>query len=177
MDQCAQRAADCLRASAHHVDAPDGLTHNGPRVRTEPRNGYAFGSGMSPCRDQASPRRFQARAEVVPTGWLSDWSPQTRPRRAGLDGHNPKEHVDRHPSHPKSVTTLRPLLVAAVAAAVLAVPSHASAGPAPVGAPGDTTISAHIPASGGRTDEQFWGEATWSNPLSGLNLDRTSVAN
>ena len=75
----------------------------------------------------------------------------------------------------KSITTLRPLLVAAVAAAALAVPSHASAGPAPVDAPGDTTTSVHIPASVGRTDQQFWGEATWSNPLSGLNLDRSSV--
>jgi hypothetical protein len=29
---------------------------------------------------------------------------------------------------------------------------------------------------GGRTDQQFWGESTWLNPLSGLNLDRTAVA-
>jgi hypothetical protein len=27
-----------------------------------------------------------------------------------------------------------------------------------------------------RTDQQFWGEATWLNPLSVLNLDRSSVA-
>jgi hypothetical protein len=76
----------------------------------------------------------------------------------------------------KSMATLRPLLATAVAAVALTVPSHASAGPAPVDAPGGTTTSAHIPAAGGRTDEQFWGEATWFNPLSGLNLDRTSVA-
>jgi hypothetical protein len=31
-------------------------------------------------------------------------------------------------------------------------------------------------AAVGRTDQQFWGEATWLNPLSGLNLDRTSAA-
>jgi len=77
----------------------------------------------------------------------------------------------------KSLITLRPVLAAAVAAAAFAVPSHASAGPAPVDPPGDSSSSAAIysPASGGRTDEQFWGEATWLNPLSGLNLDRSSV--
>ena len=77
----------------------------------------------------------------------------------------------------KSPITLRPLLAAAVAAAAFAVPGHASAGPAPVDPPGDATTSAasYSPAIGGRTDEQFWGEATWLNPLSGLNLDRTSV--
>jgi hypothetical protein len=76
----------------------------------------------------------------------------------------------------KSVTTLRPLLVTAVATAALALPGYASAGPAPVDPPAPTSTSVHIWASGGRTDEQFWGEATWLNPLSGLNLDRTSVA-
>jgi hypothetical protein len=77
----------------------------------------------------------------------------------------------------KSVITLRPLLAAAVVAAAFVVPSQASAGPAPVEPPGDTTTSAasYSPAIGGRTDEQFWGEATWLNPLSGLNLDRSSV--
>ena len=79
----------------------------------------------------------------------------------------------------KSVITLRPLLAAAVAAAAFLLPSHASAGPAPVEPPGDSSTSAAIysPAIGGRTDEQFWGEATWLNPLSGLNLDRSSVGN
>ena len=133
---------------------------------------------MSPCGDQAfSKRRLQARAEVVPTGWLSDLvTAYAAPAEQDSTGTSPKEHVMtiiRRTT--KSITTLRPLLGAAVAAAVIAVPSHASAGPAPVDAPGDTTTSAHIPASGGRTDEQFWGEATWSNPLSGLNLDRSSV--
>ena len=77
----------------------------------------------------------------------------------------------------KSVITLRPLLAAAVAAAAFVMPSHALAGPAPVDPQGDTTTSAasYSPAIGGRTDEQFWGEATWLNPLSGLNLDRSSV--
>jgi len=77
----------------------------------------------------------------------------------------------------KSVITLRPLLAAAVAAVAFAVPSHASAGPAPVDPPGDSNTSAttYRPAIGGRTDEQFWGEATWLNPLSGPNLDRSSV--
>ena len=75
-----------------------------------------------------------------------------------------------------TVTTLRPLLAAAVAAGALAVPSHAFAGPAPVDGPADTPASVYSPAVGGRTDEQFWGQATWLNPLSGLNLDRTSAA-
>ena len=72
-------------------------------------------------------------------------------------------------------TALRPVLVAAFAAAALAVPSQASAGPAPVDPPEPTTASVQIPTSGGRTDEQFWGQATWLNPLSGLNLDWSSV--
>ncbi len=72
--------------------------------------------------------------------------------------------------------TSRSLIVAALAAATLAIPGYASARPAPVDPPGGTSVSVHIPASGGRTDQQFWGEATWLNPLSGLNLDRTSVA-
>jgi len=77
----------------------------------------------------------------------------------------------------KSVITLRPLLAVAVAAAAFVVPGHASAGPAPVDPPGGATTSAasYSPAIGGRTDEQFWGQAAWLNPLSGLNLDRSSV--
>jgi hypothetical protein len=27
-----------------------------------------------------------------------------------------------------------------------------------------------------RIDQQFWGESTWLNPLSGLNIDRRGVA-
>jgi hypothetical protein len=74
------------------------------------------------------------------------------------------------------VNTIRTLLTTvALAAAVLAVPGQASARPAPDGGPQDTPASVHIPASGGRTDQQFWGDATWLNPLSGLNLDRTSA--
>jgi hypothetical protein len=76
----------------------------------------------------------------------------------------------------KAMTALRPLLAATLAAVALAVPSQAFAGPAPDGGPADTRASVYSPAVGGRTDEQFWGEATWLNPLSGLNLDRSSVA-
>ena len=72
-------------------------------------------------------------------------------------------------------------VLAAVAAVALAVPDHASArrtppdGPARPSASAQPSDSGRIPASGGRTDEQFWGQATWLNPLSGLNLDRSSV--
>jgi hypothetical protein len=83
-----------------------------------------------------------------------------------------------HHHHPagEAVITLRTLLATALTAATLAVPSYASAQPAPLDPPAGTPASVHIPASGGRTDQQFWGEATWLNPLSGLNLDRSSVA-
>jgi hypothetical protein len=74
------------------------------------------------------------------------------------------------------VITPRALLAAALAAATLAVPSYASARPAPLDGPSDIPVSVHIPAASGRTDQQFWGQATWLNPLSGLNLDRTSAA-
>ena len=72
-------------------------------------------------------------------------------------------------------------VLAAVAAAALAVPGHASARRTPPDGPARPPASVHtsttdrIPASGGRTDEQFWGQATWLNPLSGLNLDRSSA--
>ena len=65
------------------------------------------------------------------------------------------------------MTTPRPLLAAA-----LAIPGHASARPGPLDGQADTSVSAHNPAAGGRTVQQFWGQATWLNPLSGLNLDR-----
>jgi len=78
--------------------------------------------------------------------------------------------------HPLAVITSRSLIVAALAAATLAIPDYASARPAPLDPPGSIPVSVHIPAAGGRTDQQFWGEATWLNPLSGLNLDRSSVA-
>ena len=75
------------------------------------------------------------------------------------------------------MNTVRTLLTAALAAVALAVPSHASARPAPLDPPPGTpaSASAHTPATGGRTDQQFWGQATWLNPLSGLNLDRTAA--
>ena len=74
------------------------------------------------------------------------------------------------------------IVLAAAAAVTLTVPGHASARRTPPDGPGrppasaQTTDTGRIPSSGGRTDQQFWGEATWLNPLSGLNLDRTSVA-
>ena len=71
--------------------------------------------------------------------------------------------------------TPRSLCAAAIVAAALALPGHASAGPAPLDPPGGVSTFGYGAASG-RTDQQFWGEATWRNPLSGLNLDRTSVA-
>ena len=76
----------------------------------------------------------------------------------------------------EAVITLRMLLATGLAVATLAVPSDASARVVPVDGPPEPPVSVHIPASGGRTDQQFWGEATWLNPLSGLNLDRSSVA-
>jgi hypothetical protein len=73
------------------------------------------------------------------------------------------------------VNAPRLLLTAALIAVTLAVPGHASARPVPLYLPGDTSASAYSPAVGGRTDQQFWGQATWANPLSGLNLDRSTV--
>jgi len=74
---------------------------------------------MSPCGDQAfSKRRLQARAEVVPTGWLSDLvTADAAPAEQDSMGTSPKEHVMtiiRRTT--KSITTLRPLLGAAVLA-------------------------------------------------------------
>jgi hypothetical protein len=73
------------------------------------------------------------------------------------------------------MNTPRTLFAAVVIAAALAVPGYASARPAPLDPPGRVSTSGYS-ATSGRTDQQFWGEATWLNPLSGLNLDRTSVA-
>jgi hypothetical protein len=80
-----------------------------------------------------------------------------------------------HPTAEAAIR-LRVLFAAALAAAALAGPNAASARPAPIDGPAGKPASVHIPASGGRTDQQFWGEATWLDPLSGLNLDRSSVA-
>jgi hypothetical protein len=74
------------------------------------------------------------------------------------------------------MNTPRTLLAATVVVAALAASGYASARPAPLDPPGDTPTSVYSLAAGGRTDQQFWGEATWLNPLSGLNLDRTSAA-
>ena len=73
------------------------------------------------------------------------------------------------------MNTPRTLFAAALIAAALAVPGYASARPAPLDPPGGVSTSGYS-ATSGRPDQQFWGEATWLNPLSGLNLDRTSVA-
>jgi hypothetical protein len=62
------------------------------------------------------------------------------------------------------------LIAAAFAAITLTLTSVAVASPAPTDN-GPVTTSAD--PSGGRTDQQFWGEAAYENPLSGLNLDRT----
>ena len=61
-----------------------------------------------------------------------------------------------------------------VAAAIVAWTPVASAKPVD---PTDAGYSAPagLGVNGGRTDEQFWGESTWLNPLSGLNLDRMAV--
>jgi hypothetical protein len=73
------------------------------------------------------------------------------------------------------MNTPRTLFAAAVVTAALVVPGYASARPVPLDPPGGVSTSGYS-ATAGRTDQQFWGEATWLNPLSGLNLDRTSVA-
>jgi hypothetical protein len=71
--------------------------------------------------------------------------------------------------------TIIRLTAAAFAATTLLLTSAAGASPAPNDGGSATTVSVH--SSGGRTDQQFWGEATWENPLSGLNLDRTPGVN
>jgi hypothetical protein len=70
----------------------------------------------------------------------------------------------------------RLLLTTALVAVTLPVPGHGSARPVPLYLPGDTPASAYNPPVGGRTDQQFWGQVAWSNPLSGRNLDRSFVA-
>ena len=67
------------------------------------------------------------------------------------------------------------IATAAVAAAVVTCPPVASAKPVDPGNDGSFT-PVSLAVGGGRTDQQFWGESAWLNPLSGLNLDRTSVA-
>jgi hypothetical protein len=76
----------------------------------------------------------------------------------------PEQEQARH----RTITTL---IAAAFAATTLTLTSAAVASPAPNDGGPASTVSVH--SSGGRTDQQFWGEATWENPLSGLNLDRT----
>jgi len=71
--------------------------------------------------------------------------------------------------------TLVTIATAAVAAAIVTCSPAASAKPVDPGNDGAFT-PAGLVASGGRTDQQFWGESTWLNPLSGLNIDRTGVA-
>ena len=119
---------------------------------------------------------LQAAAEGVPTGSGSDLvtadaAPPAQDRRAPARRSTAMTVTRR-------TTTI---VLAAVAAVALAVPGHASARPTPPDGPPSSSASVstedtdRIPSSGGRTDEQFWGEATWLNPLSGLNLDRSSV--
>jgi len=66
-------------------------------------------------------------------------------------------------------------VTAAVAAAIVTCSPVASAKPVDPGNDGSFTPVGLV-VDGGRTDQQFWGESTWLNPLSGLNLDRTAVA-
>jgi len=69
------------------------------------------------------------------------------------------------------MNALRTLLAAALVAAPLAVPDPRIGPTLPL----DPPVSAPSHTASGRTDQQFWGEATWLNPLSGLNVDRTSA--
>ena len=71
--------------------------------------------------------------------------------------------------------TLTIIATAAVAAAIVTCSPVASAKPVDPGDDGSFTPVGLV-VGGGRTDQQFWGESTWLNPLSGLNLDRTAVA-
>ena len=71
--------------------------------------------------------------------------------------------------------TLTITATAAIAAAILTCSPVASAKPVGPGDDGAFTPVGLV-VSGGRTDQLFWGESTWLNPLSGLNLDRTAVA-
>jgi hypothetical protein len=66
-------------------------------------------------------------------------------------------------------------VTAAVAATIVTCSPVASAKPVDPGNDGSLT-PVGVVVDGGRTDQQFWGESTWLNPLSGLNLDRTAVA-
>jgi anti-sigma-K factor RskA len=128
-------------------------------------------SNRPPCDLQAA---MQAAAEGVPTGSRSDLVTADAAPSARTDGQQQRSTAM---TVTRRTTTI---VIAAVAAVALAVPGHASArrtppdGPESPPASAQTSDSGRIP-SGGRPDEQFWGEATWVNPLSGLNLDRSSV--
>lgn len=67
------------------------------------------------------------------------------------------------------------IATATVAAAIVICSPVASAKPVDPGSDGSVTPVSLVVGSG-RTDQQFWGESTWLNPVSGLNLDRTGVA-
>ena len=71
--------------------------------------------------------------------------------------------------------TLTIIATAAVAAAIVTSSPVASAKPVDPGNDGSFTPVGLV-VDAGRTDQQFWGESTWQNPLSGLNLDRTAAA-
>jgi hypothetical protein len=62
-----------------------------------------------------------------------------------------------------------------VAAAIVTWTPVASAKPVDPTDAGYSALASLV-VNGGRTDQQFYGESTWLNPLSGLNLDRTAVA-
>ena len=78
--------------------------------------------------------------------------------------------------HPLAVITSRSLIVAALAAATLAIPGYASARPAPLDPHGSIPVSVHIPPPAAAPTNSSGAKLLWLNPLSGLNLDRSSVA-
>ena len=65
--------------------------------------------------------------------------------------------------------------ITAIAAAIVSSTPAASAKPVDPTDAGYAAPAGFV-AIGGRTDQQFYGDSTWLNPLSGLNLDRTAVA-
>jgi hypothetical protein len=69
------------------------------------------------------------------------------------------------------MNTRRHLVFITTATVMLFTAGHASARPAPTD--NEPQPPAGHQAAYGRTDQQFWGSATWLNPYSGLNLDRS----
>ena len=70
--------------------------------------------------------------------------------------------------------TLRALAVATVAPASLSLTGAATATASPARTDVDTVVTTYS-HSAGRTDEAFFGQLTWTEPTSGLNLDRSGI--